>query len=515
MRHEIIKLNSEQEYKDILKFLKDLGESVYDTLKFHSEWNILAHDGTDWKLCRQSDFDKITNFISYSEFISKYSKKKETTTTGLGKYKVYIKGHKTRGTEVIKKLESLGGKNLLNLEGWATKSCYYINNSDHIRDKEDLDLTDRTEIFLDEPINEPIDKIEVFPGIYVGDVVVSLEIKNHYRKKGDIFKVSKESKKNVLYYSSYRVSSDIVDGWRLATSEEKEAFEKGITNINDIKKEPEEDFSKFIGQWVTYHKWSGKSVCKVTKIQKRESKDYYKIYFDNGYIHVNPSTCSYWSTDSKNLKILSKEELKEYLPKDVYMKEFPETVKSTSLQDYLNSIPDTFTGYLEGFPKEIVQKIVERQVEQKNESDYTVFEKELCASKKSKGFDWMESKEGYDFWKEVILYKHFNLFYEKYPKTETKVTTTNIYNVEGDIYGILTSDNNITTIGTKDYIIPIVKHSHISTNSRYVIDDGRYVKEHFIKDHELNESYQKNSLENKTTTFEHLPFIQVKPLEIF
>jgi hypothetical protein len=509
MRHEIIKLNSEQEYIDILKFLKELGETVYGHLQYTNTWSIMKFNQTEWELASKERLKEPFNLISYSDFISKYSKKEETIDY---KHTVYIKGDLTRGKEVIQKLIDLGGKNVFTHNGISSNTFYYIKKTDNSISKlsfKSLPPCCTTELFLDEPIN----KIEVFPGIYVGDIVVSLGERQISRKTGDIFKVLVESKKGYLNYKRDFTNSNSHE-WRLATPEEKEAFEKGITNINDIKKEPEEDFSKFIGQWVTYHKWSKKSVCKIRYIKKRK-EDSYHVFFNKGYVDFEASLHVYWGIDSKDLKILSKEELKDYLPKDVYMKEFPETVKSTSLQDYLNSIPDTFTGYLEGFLKEIVQKIVERQVEQGNEPDYKVFEKEDSASKKSKGFDWMESKEGYDFWKEVILYKHFNLFYEKYPKTETKVTTTNIYNVEGDIYGILTSDGNITTIDTKDYIIPIVKHSHISTNSRYVIDDGRYVKEHFIKDHELNESYQKNSLENKTTTFEHLPFIQVKPLEIF
>jgi hypothetical protein len=507
MRHEIIKLNSEQEYKDILKFLTELGESVFKHFDYTTTWSIMKFNKTGWELASKERLEQPFNLISYSDFISKYSKKKETIDY---KHTVYIKRHPTRNNEVIQKLIDLGGWNEFGYTGNTDDCYYYIRaKNNYIFNTNVLPPCCTTELFLDEPIN----KLEVFPGIYVGDIVVSLGERQISRKTGDIFKVLVESKKGYLNYKKDFTNRNSNE-WRLATPEEKEAFENGITNINDIKKEPEEDFSKFIGQWVTYNKWSKKSVCKIRYIKKRK-EDSYHVFFNKGYVDFEASLHVYWGIDSKDLKILSKEELKDYLPKDVYMKEFPETVKSTSLQDYLNSIPDTFTGYLEGFPKEIVQKIVERQVEQGNEPDYKVFEKEDSASKKSKGFDWMESKEGYDFWKEVILYKHFNLFYEKYPKTETKVTTTNIYNVEGDIYGILTSDGNITTIDTKDYIIPIVKHSHISTNSRYVIDDGRYVKEHFIKDHELNESYQKNSLENKTTTFEHLPFIQVKPLEIF
>jgi hypothetical protein len=375
MRNELIKLNSEQEYQDIIKFLGD---------------------------------------ISYSDFISKYSKKEE-----------------------------------------------------------------------------PIDKIEVFPGIYVGDIVVSLGKCHIDRKIGDIFKVLVGSQKGFLDYKR-GLSNHNGHEWRLATPEEKEAFEKGITNINDIKKEPEEDFSKFIGQWVTWDHWSTKSVCKVTKIEKYSLDNYgYSIYFDEGYIKFKVKNADTWTADIKELKILSKEELKDYLPKNVYNKEFPDTVKSTSLQDYLKSLPDTFTGDLNaltGFPKEIIQKMVERQVEQGNEPDYTVFEKDYSTDKKSKGFDWMESKEGYDFWKEVILYKNFKIFYEKYPKTETKVTFTNVCNVEG----ILTRDGK-TVVDVDHYKTPYLRYNKYETK---------------------NPCYE-TLLENKPNTFDHLPFVQVKELPIF
>ena len=510
MRHEIIKLNSEQEYKDILKFLKELGEPVFKHFNYTNTWNTMKFNQTGWELASKERLKQPFNLISYSDFISKYSKKEETIDY---KHTVYIKGSDSRGREVIQKLINLGAKNEFQYEGTDMDSFYYIRPKDDnisCNDLKSISSTCTTELFLDKPVNEPINKVEVFPGIYVGDIVVSLETKNYCRKIGDIFKVLDGSKKGQLNYRKNFTNTDSHE-WSLATSEEKEAFEKGITNINDIKTKPEEDFSKFIGQWVTYHKWFKKSVCKIRHIKEIE-EDSYNIYFDKGYVDFEATKHVCWGTDSKDLKILSKEELKDYLPKDVYMKEFPETVKSTSLQDYLNSIPDTFTGELEGFPKEIVQKMVERQVEQGNEPDYKIFEEEKSAFKKIKGFDWMESKEGYDFWKEVI-YKHFKLFYEIYPKTETKVTTTNVYNIDGTLYGVGVKDSegNITTVDTKDYILPIVKHSHIRVN----IDNGRYVKEHLIKDHGLNESYQKNSLENKTTTFEHLPFIQVKPLEIF
>jgi hypothetical protein len=508
MRHEIIKLNSEYEYKNILKFLSELGELVFSNLIFHSEyWHTLmyANSCSQWSLVRSTDLDlNSTNFISYSEFISKYSKKEETIDY---KHTVYIKGDWSKRKEVIQKLIDLGGKNDQLLTGHSS-GYYYINKNNIIECYSNLDLTNMTELFLDEPVSEPINKVEVFPGIHVGDMVVNLVERRSGGNIGDIFKVLKGSKKGWLVYKKGFNNND--SQWRLATSEEKEAFENGITNINDIKKEPEEDFSKFIGQWVTYHKWSRKSVCKIKYIKKRE-EDSYHIFFNKGYVDFEASLHVYWGIDSKDLKILSKEELKDYLPKDVYMKEFPETVKSTSLQDYLNSIPDTFTGDLEGFPKEIVQKMVEKQVEQGNKPDYKIFEEYIFSSKNGEGFYWPESKEGITFWTDIINKKHFKTFYEKYPETETKVTTTNIYNIDDTLYGVKDSEGNTITFDTKDIKIPVV--THLPTD--YTIKHDTGLVSYSYDGSLIGNLCYGTPLENKTTTFEHLPFIQVKPLEIF
>jgi hypothetical protein len=604
MREELIKLNSDKEYQDIKQFLKDLGEHVFGVLDYTNTWNVMKFNQTEWELANKERLNQPFNLISYSEFISKYSKKEETTTTGLDKYKVYIKGDKTRGLEVIKKLESLGGKNVYSLEGWATKSYYYIDNFGDIRDSQDLDLTDRIELFLDVPATAAITKVEIFPGIYVGDVVVSLKERHVSRKIGDIFKVLVESKKGHLYYKKGFSNSDTHE-WRLATLEEKEAFENGITNINDIKKEPEEDFSKFIGQWVTYHNWSDKSVCKVTKISENLHYDNkYYIDFDEGYVNLKKNYHSAWSANTKELKILSKEELKDYLPEKVYMKEFPEnivpeylellpnyctelngtifktsepykkptrlwdnalswqdfwdklsveyrkkffkastkkeyekqyirpkfitdvdpTVKSTSLQDYLKSLPNTFSDNLEGFPKEVVQKMVERQVEQGNEPDYTIFEKSRTVTKFNKGFVWELSKDGFDFWNNVILYKKFDVFYEKYPKTETKVTLTKIYDVEGNTYGILTSDGKPVEFDVSCFKKPVLS-SKICIDDRPNIDDsvsetsfesimGLPYLSGYDSFETKNPCYE-IPLETKPNTFDHLPFVQVKELPIF
>lgn len=66
---------------------------------------------------------------------------------------------------------------------------------------------------------------------------------------------------------------------------------------------------------------------------------------------------------------------------------------------------------LKGFPKEVVEKMLDRQEEQGDERDISVFERN-----KISGFGWRQTIEGYDFWKRVIIYKNFDLFFSKYPK---------------------------------------------------------------------------------------------------
>jgi hypothetical protein len=73
-----------------------------------------------------------------------------------------------------------------------------------------------------------------------------------------------------------------------------------------------------------------------------------------------------------------------------------------------------YKGELQGFPDEVVNKMLDRQVEQGNKRDVTVFE-----AGKTDGFYWSETTEGGNFWGEVIHDKNFALFFEKYPKQET------------------------------------------------------------------------------------------------
>ena len=77
-------------------------------------------------------------------------------------------------------------------------------------------------------------------------------------------------------------------------------------------------------------------------------------------------------------------------------------------------------GDLTGFPKEIIARMLECQVEQGNPRNVSVFEEDMTAAENKKGFVWRGTKEDYDFWAKVIVEKNFDLFFEKYPKQDNQ-----------------------------------------------------------------------------------------------
>lgn len=74
-------------------------------------------------------------------------------------------------------------------------------------------------------------------------------------------------------------------------------------------------------------------------------------------------------------------------------------------------------GQLEGFPKEVIAKMLEEQVKQGNKEDVEVFERLRLASFPS-GFEWSDSVDGMNFWQTTLIDKNFDLFFSKYPKQE-------------------------------------------------------------------------------------------------
>lgn len=77
-----------------------------------------------------------------------------------------------------------------------------------------------------------------------------------------------------------------------------------------------------------------------------------------------------------------------------------------------------YGGQISDFPIEVVEKMLERQVEQGKKRDVSVFEKNKEQISLKDGFDWDDSEEDDEFWTEVISHKNFSLFFERYPKKD-------------------------------------------------------------------------------------------------
>lgn len=84
-----------------------------------------------------------------------------------------------------------------------------------------------------------------------------------------------------------------------------------------------------------------------------------------------------------------------------------------------------YGGQLQGFPVEIVQKMLERQFEQTGARDVTVFERYKIASGNRGGVTWSNTPEGHDFWSNIIEHGDFGTFWEMYPRNIILSTNNN------------------------------------------------------------------------------------------
>ena len=94
----------------------------------------------------------------------------------------------------------------------------------------------------------------------------------------------------------------------------------------------------------------------------------------------------------------------------------------------------TYGGQIADFPVEVVEKMLERQVEQGFKRDVNVFEKLKEAPSGIGGFEWEETDEGYGFWNTVVRIKNFDTFFKKYPK-QTNTMTEKTYEVTREQMG--------------------------------------------------------------------------------
>lgn len=73
-------------------------------------------------------------------------------------------------------------------------------------------------------------------------------------------------------------------------------------------------------------------------------------------------------------------------------------------------------GEISDFPIEVVQKMVERQYEQKGFCDVSVFQKDRVSE--ARGFSWINTIEGGIFWGYVVGKRDWDIFFDRYPKLQ-------------------------------------------------------------------------------------------------
>jgi len=72
-----------------------------------------------------------------------------------------------------------------------------------------------------------------------------------------------------------------------------------------------------------------------------------------------------------------------------------------------------------GVPKEIQEKMLERQAEQNDGvRNPDIFDRNICAGMVKLGFDWTDTAEGNEFWRNILIDKDFESFYALYPLDE-------------------------------------------------------------------------------------------------
>ena len=75
-------------------------------------------------------------------------------------------------------------------------------------------------------------------------------------------------------------------------------------------------------------------------------------------------------------------------------------------------------GDILGFPMPVIEAMLRYQENQGNPRNITIFKNRKWTSKNSGGFDWKTTKEGDEFWDDVILRENFDVFFEKVNKTD-------------------------------------------------------------------------------------------------
>ena len=140
----------------------------------------------------------------------------------------------------------------------------------------------------------------------------------------------------------------------------------------------------------------------------------------------------------KNLDLLFRGWLRNEATSFFYYRETPS-------ECYNQKTMTTYKGQLEGFPIEVVEKMLHYQVEQGNKRDVTIFEANKLAAKCQQGFEWTDTPENQDFWSHVIDKKNFIRYKNvkgEFGKKLNKGIKLNREDKNEKAYGMMTLENN-------------------------------------------------------------------------
>lgn len=122
-------------------------------------------------------------------------------------------------------------------------------------------------------------------------------------------------------------------------------------------------------------------------------------------------------------------------------------------------------GQLEGFPIQVVEKMLKRQVQQGNPENVCIFQNYSSADKSLSGFDWANTPEGGDFWCEVIHNHKFELFFEKYPKISSEVWIKGVENRGKEVIAELERRGGRNRTGLNGHRTDIIYYIEKYTNT--------------------------------------------------
>ena len=123
-------------------------------------------------------------------------------------------------------------------------------------------------------------------------------------------------------------------------------------------------------------------------------------------------------------------------------------------------------------PQEIQERMLEEQEKQTGKRDASVFEENT-----EDGFVWDSSKEGFDFWEEILIHKNIEHFYTLYPKLKTNPNAFN----QGE--SITQIDDHLNTLD-ENYLKSINKNVEKEMEKIIIKTDGKAMaiakKDHFV-----------------------------------